>query len=113
MHIRLRLQVAEALGSDNRWFCSQAYGRPINDPELLLRYFVKSDGARDFADRFDEAMGSLNRWYCSEHYRRAIDDPETLWAYYNARACPIAGSRSRGIRNSACSAVQNLAMSLS
>jgi hypothetical protein len=74
--------LAEALGSVNRWYCSQAYGRAVNDPEVLLKYFVRSGGAKDFADRYNAAMGAENRWYCSEFYQRDIRDPETLWDYY-------------------------------
>ena len=85
MRFRVRMQLAEALGSVNRWYCSQAYGRPIDDPELLLTYFIKSGGAADFAARYEEAMGALNRWYCSEYYRREIDHPEILWAYYRTK----------------------------
>jgi hypothetical protein len=82
MHFRLRLQLAEALGPVNRWYCSQAHGRPISDPELLIRYFVKSGGAWNFAMRYEQAMSPLNRWYCSEFYRRDIRDPQILWDYY-------------------------------
>lgn len=81
-NVRLRLQLTEAFGPDNRWFCSQAYGQPIDDPDLLITYFIRSGGAEDFAFRFEQAMGSLNRWYCSEFYGREISDPEILWNYY-------------------------------
>jgi hypothetical protein len=79
---RVRLQLAEALGPVNRWYCSQAYGYPINDVDMLLAYFIKSGGATDFAIRYKNAMGPENRWYCSEYYRREIRDPEILWNYY-------------------------------
>ncbi|MGA2443295.1 MAG: hypothetical protein ABSH08_20275 [Tepidisphaeraceae bacterium] len=82
MKFRVRLQLAEAFGSINRWFCSEFYGRKIDDPELLVIYYVRSGGAADFAQRYDEAMGTLNRWYCSEFYRRDIRDPQILWDYY-------------------------------
>jgi hypothetical protein len=82
MDFRLRMQLAEAHGSVNRWYCSQAYGRHVNDPELLLVYFIKSGGAEDFANRFEQAMGAMNRWYCSEFYGREIRDAEILWDYY-------------------------------
>jgi hypothetical protein len=74
--------LAEAFGPVNRWYCSQAYGRPVDNPELLLTYFIKSGGAADFAVRYGEAMGPLNRWYCSEFHGRDIRGPETLWNYY-------------------------------
>ena len=82
MHFRTRVQLAEALGPVNRWFCSQAYGYPVQDPELLLKYYIKSGGAADFAVRYDQAMSAHNRWFCSEFHRREIHDPETLWNYY-------------------------------
>jgi hypothetical protein len=82
MDVRVRLQLAEAFGPINRWFCSETHQRAIDDPELLLRYYVRSGGARDFANRYTEAMGALNRWYCSEFYRREVRDPDVLWEYY-------------------------------
>jgi hypothetical protein len=82
MNDRVRLQVAEAMGPVNRWYCSQAYGQPVEDPELLLVYFIKSGGAEDFARRFELAMDALNRWYCSEHHGCDIRDPKLLWDYY-------------------------------
>jgi hypothetical protein len=94
MHLRIRLQLNEAFGPLNRWFCSEAYGREIDDPELLLIYYIKSGGAEDFARRYDRAMGPLNRWYCSEFYRREIRDPEILWEYY------VNYAPARAVRNS-------------
>jgi hypothetical protein len=82
VNARVWLQLAEAFGPVNRWYCSQAYGQPISDEDLLLVYFVKSGGAADFAQRFDQAMGAENRWYCSEYYGREIRDPMVLWNYY-------------------------------
>jgi hypothetical protein len=82
MDCRVRMQVAEALGPVNQWFCSRAYGRRVDDPNLLMIHFIRNGGAADFAKRYEEAMGPLNRWYCSEFYRREIRDPETLWDYY-------------------------------
>ena len=57
MNFRLRMQLAEALGHVNRWYCSQAHGYPVDDPDLLMCYFVRSGGAKDFARRYEEAMG--------------------------------------------------------
>jgi hypothetical protein len=82
MEMRIRLQLEEAWGSNNRWFCSEAFGREINDLELLLIYYIKSGGAADFARRFDEAMGKANRWYCSEYFLREVSEPQILWDYY-------------------------------
>jgi hypothetical protein len=36
MSFRLKIQLAEALGDDNRWFCSEFYGRDISDDQTLL-----------------------------------------------------------------------------
>jgi len=82
MDFRVWLQLAEALGPVNRWFCSEAYGKEIDDPDVLLTYFIKSGGAANFSGRYGRAMGTLNRWYCSEFYRRDIRDPQILWEYY-------------------------------
>ena len=93
MQFRTRVQLAEALGPVNRWFCSQAYGFPVQDPELLLTYYIKSGGAADFALRFDQAMSTLNRWFCSEYHCREIHDPETLWHYYTSCGQPQRSDR--------------------
>jgi glucose-1-phosphate thymidylyltransferase len=41
MSFRTKLQLTEALGADNRWFCSQCYGREISDKETLLESNAK------------------------------------------------------------------------
>jgi hypothetical protein len=82
MEFRVRLQLAEVFGPVNRWFCSQAFGREIREPEMLLIYYIRSGGAADFALRYEQAMGKDNRWYCSEFYGRDIRDPGILWDYY-------------------------------
>ena len=79
---RTRMQLAEALGAVNRWYCSQRHGREVRDEEVLVRYFVRSGGAADFARRWNEAMGLENRWYCSQFYRRDVRESEVLWGYY-------------------------------
>lgn len=56
MDRRIRLQIAEALGPINRWFCSEAHGREVREAELLLTHYIKNGGAEDFADRFDNGM---------------------------------------------------------
>ena len=82
MNFRVQMQLEEAFGSLNQWYCSQAYGRKIEDLDLLLIYFIRSGGAANFSDRFEQATGAMNRWYCSEFYGRDIRDPEILWQYY-------------------------------
>jgi hypothetical protein len=98
---RLRLQQAEVFGPDNRWFCSQSHGRPIDEPELLWQYFIRSGGAGDFARRWDEAMSATNRWFCSECYGRPVADEETLWTYYLHRSRPAAASLPRQVKSEA------------
>ena len=56
MDFRTQLQLDEACGALNCWFCSQAYGRPIEDPETLMRHYIRSGGAADFAKRYAHAM---------------------------------------------------------
>jgi hypothetical protein len=82
MRFRIRLQLAEALGHVNRWYCSQCHGQRIDDPNTLLIHFIKNGGAKDFARRYEISMGSDNRWYCSEFHGREINDPQMLWDYY-------------------------------
>ncbi len=82
MHFRLRMQLLEVLSPENRWFCSLAHHRKIDEPELLWIHFVRSGGAVDFARRFQEAMSSDNRWYCAQFYDREIKDEQMLWDYY-------------------------------
>jgi hypothetical protein len=82
MDVRVWLQLSEAFGPINRWFCSEAYGREICDEEMPLTYYIKSGGAADFDRRYRHAMDERNRWYCSQFYRREIRDPRTLWDYY-------------------------------
>jgi hypothetical protein len=102
-HLRNRLQLAEALGPSNRWYCSKAHGREITDCEVLVAYYIRSKGAKDFAKRYDEAMGPENRWYCSEFYGREIRDLEILWEYYmmnQGRDAKGRASAAREVRSS-------------
>jgi hypothetical protein len=41
-------QIEAALGAENRWYCSEFYGREIVDPDTLLEYFIKHGGAAFF-----------------------------------------------------------------
>src|SRR5689334_3197800 len=82
MDFRTRKQMSEALGPDNRYFCSKYFRRQVDDPEQLWRYFIASGGAADFARRFDHAMSDLNRWYASEFHGRCVCEPELLWNYF-------------------------------
>jgi hypothetical protein len=44
----LASQVREALGAENRWYCSQHYGCEVTDPDKLLEYYIKHGGAEFF-----------------------------------------------------------------
>ena len=48
----LRKQLEEALGPDNRWLCAQHHDRIIDEPDLLLEYYIKHGGAERFRRRF-------------------------------------------------------------
>lgn len=91
MNWRMLLQVAEAMGPDNRWLCSECQRKNVEDQEALFRHYVKNGGAKDFADRFNEAIGDMNKWYCSEFYGRDIQDKVILWDYYMKYRKPIEG----------------------
>jgi hypothetical protein len=41
-------QRREALGSVNRWYCSQHFGYDVRDPDTLLAYYIKHGGAQHF-----------------------------------------------------------------
>jgi hypothetical protein len=47
----VRLQLEEALGPVNRWYCSQHYRREVTEPNTLLEYYIKHGGAEQFARR--------------------------------------------------------------
>jgi hypothetical protein len=83
MDVRVRLQLAEAFSALNRWYCSQAHCREIDDQDMLLVHYIRNGGAEDFAKRFEEAMGPQNRWYCSEFHHTDVRDPLILWEYYH------------------------------
>ena len=38
----------EALGPDNKWYCSQRHGYEVTDPETLLKHYIKYGGAYHF-----------------------------------------------------------------
>jgi len=44
----LQRQIEAAFGPENRWYCSEFYGREITDPDVLLEYFIKHGGADFF-----------------------------------------------------------------
>ena len=44
----LRLQMVEALGPTNKWYASKYYGYEVTDPNLLMTYYIKYGGAKDF-----------------------------------------------------------------
>ena len=55
----LQKQRQEALGAVNKWYCSQFYGYEVNDPEALLKYYIKHGGAHHFRqEHHSEAVHS-------------------------------------------------------
>ncbi len=48
-------QRREALGPVNKWYCSQHFGYEVQDPDILLAYYIKHGGAQHYrqAHRFD------------------------------------------------------------
>lgn len=51
MHEYMQQQIEQAMSALNRWFCSQYYGHDIDDPEVLLRYYIQHGGAKDFSNQ--------------------------------------------------------------
>lgn len=44
-------QLKEAFSDLNKYYCSQYYGKEIKDKEILLRYYIKHGGARDYRNK--------------------------------------------------------------
>jgi hypothetical protein len=45
----IRMQLDEAFGPVNRWYCSEHHGYEVRDRETLLRYYIQHGGAEGFA----------------------------------------------------------------
>jgi hypothetical protein len=43
------MQLDEAFGPVNRWYCSEHFGYEVQDRETLLRYYIQHGGASFFA----------------------------------------------------------------
>jgi hypothetical protein len=46
---RIRMQLEEAFGPVNRWYCSEHHRREVTDAETLVAYYIKHGGAEHFA----------------------------------------------------------------
>ena len=57
----LEQQRREALGSVNKWFCAQFYGHEVTDPEVLLAYYIKHGGAKQFRQDHQYEVGEVGR----------------------------------------------------
>ena len=44
-------QIDEALSAENKYYFWQAYGRPHENVDELLAYYVSAGGAKNFAER--------------------------------------------------------------
>lgn len=63
----VRQQLEEAFGPENRWLCSQHHDRIVNEPDLLLEYFIKHGGAERFRRNFQGgSKSSLSSGGCSD-----------------------------------------------
>ena len=51
-------EVQEALGPDNKWYCSNKYGYEVTDPDKLLTYYIKAGGAKNYRDRITAKSAS-------------------------------------------------------
>ncbi len=47
----VKAEVTEALGADNKWYCSRHFGYEITHPDTLLTYYIRNGGAADFRKR--------------------------------------------------------------
>ena len=47
----LKAEVTEALGSDNKWYCSKQFGREITNPDTLLTHYIRNGGPEHFRRR--------------------------------------------------------------
>lgn len=56
----LNQQRQEALGCDNKWYCSQYYGYDVQDPETLLKYYIKHGGASHFHCQHRDELVAAN-----------------------------------------------------
>ena len=45
----LQGQMREAASAENKWYCSQHYGYEVNDPKVLLEYYIRHGGTLQFA----------------------------------------------------------------
>ena len=82
MDFRTWLQITEALGPVNRWYCCERIQIAFLSPDKLMEHYIRFGGARDFAFRFSGAMSELNRWYCSEFHHRDVRDQRMLFKYF-------------------------------
>jgi hypothetical protein len=53
----LRRQLEEGCSAENRWYCSEFYGYEVTDPQVLLEYYIKHGGSKDFADGHRNELG--------------------------------------------------------
>ena len=50
----LETQRRDALGSVNKWYCSQFHGYEVTDPEVLLAYYIRHGGALHFRRQHEQ-----------------------------------------------------------
>jgi len=47
----VRMQLDEAFGPVNRWYCSEYFGYEVTCQDQLLEYYIKHGGAENFSAR--------------------------------------------------------------
>ena len=57
----LEKQRREALGSVNKWYCSQFHGFEVTDPEVLLAYYIRHGGALHFRREHEMVSQNVNQ----------------------------------------------------
>ena len=63
----VRMQLEEALGPVNRWYCSQRHGYDVRDPDKLVEHYVRNGGAESFSRRFRIPVPSEHQWMSDVH----------------------------------------------
>jgi hypothetical protein len=64
---RINMQLDEAFGPVNRWYCSEHHGYEVKDRETLLRYYIQRGGAKNFADTSNSIRQNRNSADDSQH----------------------------------------------
>ena len=47
----VKAEVTEALGADNKWFCSRHFGYEITNSDTLITYYIRNGGPEQFRQK--------------------------------------------------------------